>query len=102
MRNFPPLMTIELLDIILSIFQLYILTKNGMKFLLLGKNFIRICKAFSHYQCMKDSKNSNPKYNINTDRNIPFAEKVLKALLNIGKAKNYYNLSLKGDKRILK
>ena len=102
MRNFPPLMTIELLETTLSIFQLYILTKNGMKFLLLGKNFIRICKAFSHYQCMKDSKNSNPKYNINTDRNIPFAEKVLKALLNIGKAKNYYNLSLKGDKGILK
>ena len=35
----------------------------------------------------RDSKNLNPKYNINTDRNIPFAEKVLKALLNIGKAK---------------
>ncbi len=42
---------------IINFFQLYILTKNGMKFSLLGKNLIRIYKTFRHYQCMKDSKN---------------------------------------------
>ena len=102
MRKFPPLMTIELFDTILSIFQLYFFNFKGMKFFLLGKNLNRILKTFRHFQCMKDSKNSNEKYNINTDSNLPFAERCLKIILKIGKLNKYYKISLKGNKGIIK
>ena len=102
MRKFPPLMTIELFDTILSIFQLYFFNIKGMKFFLLGKNLNRILKTFRHYQCMKDSKNSNEKYNIDTDSNLPFAERCLKIILKIGKLNKYYTISLKGNKGIIK
>ncbi len=104
-RNYPNLLTYDLLDIIFSTMNLFLYSKRGMKYLLLGKNITRINKVLNRFDFKPDNKNICPELGKEVKSNVDIMRRSLDFLIDVTEALNYYNLTLKNHKvlkRIIK
>ena len=97
-RKFPNLLTYDLLDIIFSTMSLYLYTKRGLEYFLMGKNLTRINKIINRFNYNSNNKNNNPKLGKNIIDNIKIMNRTIDFLLDICKGINIYGLSLKNHK----
>ena len=97
-RKYPNLLTYELLDIIYSTLSLYFFSKRGLKYLLTGKNLVRINKIFNRYDYKSNSKNINPAYGKTEETNITFINRTLEFTLDFFKGMKLYDLNIKNHK----
>ena len=104
-RNFPNLLSYELLDIILSTMSLYFYSRRGMKYFLLGKNITRLNKVLNRFDYKPDNKNVCPELGRVLRKNVEIMRRTLDFLNDVTEGLNYYDLSIKNHKvlkRILK
>ena len=101
-RDFPHLLTSELLDQIFALLNLYLLTRNGTQFLISGKILTRVCKVFRRYQCMSNGKNIIPKYHRDLLTNLSYIEKTFDFFYILGKALKVCRLSIKNHKILMR
>ena len=104
-RNYPNLLSYELLDIILSSMSLYFYSRRGMKYFLLGKNITRLNKVLNRFDYKPDGKNINPELGKELKKNLEIMRRTLDFLFDVTEGLNYYDLSIKNHKvlkRIIK
>ena len=101
-RNYPHLLSFSLLEEILSLLSLYLLTKDGVNFLTLGKNFTRISKLFRRYSFRVDNKNVIEKYNRTVNNNIKYTELTLQFICLFSKGINVYRVDLTDHKVLIR
>ena len=104
-RNYPNLLTYDLLDIIFSTMNLFLYSRRGMKYLLLGKNITRINKVLNRFDFKPNNKNICPELGKDYKSNVDIMRRSLDFLIDITEALNYYGLTLKNHKvlkRIIK
>ena len=97
-RKYPNLLTYDLLDIIYSIMTLYFFSKRGMKYLLLGKNLVRLNKIFNRYDIKRNNKNINEIYGKTKENNIKYITRTLEFCSKFYKGIKLYKLSIKNHK----
>ena len=97
-RKFPNLLTLELCDIIFSTLSLYLYTKNGMKYFLMGKNLSRINKIINRFNYNSNNKNNNPALGKTIESNLKIMSRTIDFLLDISKGLKIYNLNIKFHK----
>ena len=101
-RKYPNLLTVELLDLILSFLGLFFLTKRGIKYFLMGKNISRLNKILNRYSCKSTEKNINEKYGKSLEVNMRCTFLVLNFMYTLVKGMNSYDLELKDHKVLLR
>ena len=104
-RNYPNLLTYELLDIIFSTMSLYFYSRRGMKYFLLGKNITRLNKVLNRFDYKPDNKNVFPELGKDLRKNVEIMRRTLDFLNEVTEGLNYYDLSIKNHKvlkRIIK
>ena len=97
-RKFPNLLTSELCDIIFSTLSLYLYSKNGMKYFLMGKNLSRINKVLNRFNYNSNNKNNNPALGKTIESNIKIMDRTIDFLLDISKGLQIYDLNIKFHK----
>ena len=97
-RKFPNLLTEELCDIIFSTLSLYLYSKNGIKYFLMGKNLSRINKIINRFNYNSNNKNNNPKLGKIIESNLKIMKKTIDFLYDISKGIKIYNLNIKHHK----
>lgn len=97
-RNYPHLLSTDLLNLILSLLSIYTLSKDGMKYLLLGKNITRINKIIRRYSFRKDHKNIIELYHRNIDDNLKYTMRTLQFLYSFSKGISAYHLTIRNHK----
>ena len=97
-RKYPNLLTYDLLDIIYSTLSLYFFSKRGIKYLLIGKNLVRINKVFNRYNIKPNNKNINEKYGKTAENNTLFINRTLEFCCSLLKGMKLYEINLKGHK----
>ena len=104
-RNYPNLLSYELLDIIFATMSLYFYSRMGMKYFLLGKNMTRINKVLNRFDCKPDNKNIFPELGKELKTNVEIMRRTLDFLIDIADGLNHYDLTIKSHKvlkRIIK
>ena len=101
-RKYPNLLSVELLDIILSFLSLFFLTRRGMKYFLMGKNLSRLNKILNRYSCKANNKNVNDQYEKDQETNLRCTYLILTFLYTMVKGINSYELELKDHKVLLR
>ena len=101
-RKFPNLLTYDLLDMILSFFSLFFLTKRGMKYFLMGKNITRINKVLNRFNCKPGNKNLNEQFGKNLEENIKYTHRILFFLKIMVKGMRIFEIELKDHKVLLR
>ena len=94
--NYPNYLTIELCDIIYSTLRLYLYSKNGIEYFLMGKNLSRINKIFNRFNY--NNKNNKPELGKNIQFNLKIMDKTIDFLLDVTKGIKIYGLSIKYNK----
>ena len=97
-RNYPNLITYELIDIILSTLSLYFYSKRGMHFFLLGKIMTRLNKLLNRFGAKLNNKNIAPELGKTLKNNLDITLRLLDFLKDTMTALKFYNLSLKSHK----
>ena len=97
-KNYPNLLTYELLDIILCTFSLYFYSRRGTKFFLLGKNMTRLNKVLNRFESKSDNKNVVPELGKTIKNNIDITRRILDFLIDMTSSLKYYNLTIKSHK----
>ena len=97
-RKYPNVLTYDLLDIIYSTLNLYFFSKRGLKYLLTGKNLVRINKIFNRYDFKSMDKNINPAYGKTYESNIKFINRTFDFCLDLIKGMKLYEFSIKNHK----
>ena len=97
-RNYPNLLSYELLDIIFSTLGLYFYSRRAMKYFLLGKNITRVNKIMNRFDCKPDNKNICPELGKNLKDNIEAMRRILDYLIDLIDSLKHYGLSLKNHK----
>ena len=97
-RNYPNLLSYELLDIIFSTMSLYFYSKRGMKYFLLGKNITRLNKILNRFDYKPDNKNICPELGKDIKSNIEIMRRSLDFLIDVTEGLNYYDLDIKNHK----
>ena len=97
-KNYPNLLTYELLDIIFSTLSLYFYSRRGTKFFLLGKNVVRLNKVLNRFESKPNNKNIVPELGKTIKNNLDIIRRTLDFLLDISSALKYYNLTIKSHK----
>ena len=97
-RKFPNLLTIELADIIYSTLSLYLYSKNGIQYFLMGKNLSRINKIINRFNYNSNNKNNNPAFGKTVEFNLQIMSRTIDFLLDISKGLKIYNLNIKFHK----
>ena len=97
-KNYPNLLTYELLDIIFSTLSLYFYSRRGTKFFLLGKNVVRLNKILNRFESKPNNKNIVPELGKTIKNNLDIIRRTLDFLLDISSALKYYNLTIKSHK----
>jgi len=101
-RKYPNLLTYNLLDLIYSTLSLYFYSKRGMKYLLMGKNLVRINKIFNRYDFKSYEKNINPAQGKTWENNISFINRTFEFCLDLFKMMKLYKLSIKNHKVLIR
>ena len=101
-RKFPNLLTYDLLDIIFSTMSLYLYTKRGAEYFLMGKNLTRINKIINRFNYNSNNKNNNPQLGKNIIDNIKIMNRTLDFLHDICKGIKIYGLSIKNHKILVR
>ena len=104
-RNYPNLLSYDLIDIIFSTMSLFLYSRRGMKYFLLGKNITRINKVLNRFDFKPDNKNLCPELGKDYKNNVDILRRTLDFLIDVTEALNYYGLTLKNHKvlkRIIK
>ena len=97
-KNYPNLLTYELLDIIFSTLSLYFYSRRGTKFFLLGKNMTRLNKVLNRFNSKPDNKNIIPQLGKTIKGNLDIMRRVLDFLIDVTSALKFYNLNIKSHK----
>ena len=97
-RNYPNLLTYELVDIIFSTWSLYFHSRRGTKFFLLGKNLTRLNKVLNRFESKPNNKNIEPELGKTIKNNIDITRRVLDFLIDVTSALKFYNLTMKSHK----
>ena len=97
-RDYPNLLSYELLDIIYSTLNLYFFSKRGLKYLLTGKILVRINKIFNRYNYKSKEKNINPSFGKTLETNIDIINRTFEFYLDLFKGMKLYDLSIKNHK----
>ena len=97
-KNYPNLLTFELVDVIFSTLSLYFYSRKGTKFFLLGKNMTRLNKVLNRFETKPNNKNIAPELGKTIKTNIDIMRRVLDFLIDITYALKYYNLTIKSHK----
>ena len=99
-RKYPNLLSYELLDTIYSTLSLYFFSKRGLKYLLTGKNLVRINKIFNRYDTKSKEKNINPDFGKTKKLNMAFINRTFDFCLDIFKGMKLYGLDIKNHKAL--
>ena len=94
-RKFPNLLTSELCDIIFSTLSLFLYSKNGMKYFLMGKNLSRINKVLNRFNYNSNNKNNNPALGKTIESNLKIMDRTIDFLLDTSKGLQIYDLNIK-------
>ena len=97
-RKYPNLLTYELLEIIFSYLSLYFFSKRGIKYLLIGKNLVRINKIFNRYDIKPKNKNINEAYGKTEENNIKFINLTLDFCCAFFKGMKLFDGNIKNHK----
>ena len=97
-KNYPNLLTYELIDIIFSTLSLYFYSRRGTKFFLLGKNVTRLNKVLNRFEFKPNNKNINPELGKTVKNNLDVMRRILDFLIDITTALKYYNITIKSHK----
>ena len=97
-RKYPNLLSYDLLNNIYSTLCLYFYSKKGIKYLLTGKNLVRINKIFNRYDFKSKAKNINLAFGKTLETNIAFINRTFDFCLDLFKGMKLYDLSIKNHK----
>ena len=97
-RKYPNLLTYELLNLIYSYLSLYFFSKRGIKYLLIGKNLVRINKIFNRYDIKPNNKNINEEYGKTEENNTRFINLTLEFCCSLFKGMKLFNINIKNHK----
>ena len=97
-RKYPNLLSYDLLDTIYCTLSLYFFSKRGLKYILTGKNLVRINKVFNRYDNKSKEKNINPNFGKTRELNMTFIRRTFDFCLDLFKGMKLYNLDIKNHK----
>ena len=89
---------VNVLNVIFSFLSMFFLTRKGLQYFLLGKNFTRMNKLFNRFRYKDKDSNVNPAINKTKENNILFTKKILEFIFLICKGITFHNLNLTGHK----
>lgn len=92
----------NILNLIFSFLSMFFLTKKGLQYFLLGKNFTRMNKLFNRFRCKDKDYNINPALNKTKENNILYTKKILEFIFLICKGITLHKLNFSGHKVLVR